>query len=205
MQVQREWTLIISHGIQTVMAQSEPEGECETRPQPVRMSVYLLIGSAVGLAAAMVGGLISWIGSAGSRQTVDVHWIWVGIVWAGFGLASGYAVATYVRRRRRRRWRERMLRGQCVSCGYDLQANTSGCCPECGTPVCARAQPHGERDDPPRRILLLALVLSCVTAADIVAAAASEMSWLSLATATAVLLGALIYGFVRSWTPRRRS
>jgi len=169
------------------------------------MWVYLVIGSAVGLAAAMAAGLISWIGAADSRQTVDEHLIWAGIAWALIGLAGGFAVATHVRRRRRQRWRERLIRGQCVSCGYDLHANTSGRCPECGTPVCARGEPQGGLDDPPRRILLLALVLVCITAADGLLARASEMSWLSLVTATAVLLGALIYGFVRSWTPRRRS
>lgn len=188
-----------------VMVQTEPQSECETQPKPVRMWLYLVIGSAAGLAAAMVGGLISWIGSAGSRQTVDVHWIWVAIVWAGFGLVGGYAVATYVRLRRRRRWRERMIRGQCVSCGYDLHANTSGRCPECGTPVCAPAQLHGERDDPPRRILLLALVLGCIPLVDGLVARAGEMSWLSIVTAAAVLLGALIYGFVRSWGSRGES
>lgn len=34
---------------------------------------------------------------------------------------------------RRRRRRER--NGQCIHCGYDLTGNTSGKCPECGTPV----------------------------------------------------------------------
>jgi len=29
----------------------------------------------------------------------------------------------------------RMRRGQCSKCGYDLTANTSGICPECGTPI----------------------------------------------------------------------
>ena len=30
---------------------------------------------------------------------------------------------------------------RCPSCGYDLTANTSGTCPECGTPVAKGAKP----------------------------------------------------------------
>jgi hypothetical protein len=30
---------------------------------------------------------------------------------------------------------KRIAKGQCTSCGYDLTGNTSGVCPECGTPV----------------------------------------------------------------------
>jgi rubrerythrin len=29
--------------------------------------------------------------------------------------------------------RERLARGQCGRCGYDLTGNVSGVCPECGT------------------------------------------------------------------------
>jgi hypothetical protein len=31
--------------------------------------------------------------------------------------------------------RRRAANGQCTSCGYSLTGNTSGTCPECGTPV----------------------------------------------------------------------
>ena len=34
-----------------------------------------------------------------------------------------------------RRWRRRR-KDSCVRCGYDLQGNESGVCPECGTEVC---------------------------------------------------------------------
>lgn len=33
--------------------------------------------------------------------------------------------------------------GQCLSCGYDLRGNTSGRCPECGTPI-----PVSKKSDP---------------------------------------------------------
>jgi hypothetical protein len=38
-------------------------------------------------------------------------------------------VATLSRRRRR------ILPGNCAHCGYNLTGNTSGVCPECGTPI----------------------------------------------------------------------
>lgn len=34
-----------------------------------------------------------------------------------------------------RRWRHRPEQGHCESCGYNLRGNTSGVCPECGTPI----------------------------------------------------------------------
>jgi uncharacterized paraquat-inducible protein A len=48
----------------------------------------------------------------------------------------------------RREWRaiavneqeDRRRRGLCVKCGYDLTGNTSGVCPECGTPLPAEAK-----------------------------------------------------------------
>ena len=36
---------------------------------------------------------------------------------------------------RRSRAEHRRIRGQCSACGYSLTGNTSGVCPECGTPV----------------------------------------------------------------------
>jgi hypothetical protein len=41
--------------------------------------------------------------------------------------------ATWLYRRRRRQRRRR--RGRCPNCGYDLRANVSGVCPECGRGV----------------------------------------------------------------------
>lgn len=51
------------------------------------------------------------------------------IPFAGFVGVLIYPSIPFVRRR----WRRR--RGQCVRCAYDLTGNTSGVCPECGTPI----------------------------------------------------------------------
>lgn len=36
---------------------------------------------------------------------------------------------------RGRIWEERVIRGHCPACGYDLAGNVSGVCPECGTTI----------------------------------------------------------------------
>ncbi len=41
---------------------------------------------------------------------------------------------------RKIRQRERLRKGHCPSCDYDLTANVSGRCPECGEAVHARAE-----------------------------------------------------------------
>jgi hypothetical protein len=43
----------------------------------------------------------------------------------------------------RGKWRReaRLRAGCCISCGYDLTANTSGICPECGTPIGSNSGP----------------------------------------------------------------
>ena len=50
----------------------------------------------------------------------------------------------------RRRWVElRFRRGHCPRCGYNLTANTTGVCPECGTAVPAAAPPAPAQSPPP--------------------------------------------------------
>jgi len=47
------------------------------------------------------------------------------------------------------RERGRSARGLCTKCGYDLTANVSGVCPECGTPVPPdRAAGNNPANDP---------------------------------------------------------
>jgi predicted amidophosphoribosyltransferase len=40
----------------------------------------------------------------------------------------------------RRLIRPRPVAGQCNTCGYNLTANTSGVCPECGTPAAQKPE-----------------------------------------------------------------
>ena len=49
--------------------------------------------------------------------------------WSLVIAAAALPAATLVRRVRRRR---RLGAGRCAACGYDLTANVSGVCPECG-------------------------------------------------------------------------
>ncbi len=66
------------------------------------------------------------------RKTVYTQWgtLISFPLWALFVLLAIYpAVVLYRGPLRRRRRRAKM---QCVACGYDLTANVSGICPECG-------------------------------------------------------------------------
>jgi len=47
---------------------------------------------------------------------------------ACFAFRSGRAARRYTRHRR-------LIQGLCLACGYDLTANASGTCPECGRPI----------------------------------------------------------------------
>jgi hypothetical protein len=54
-----------------------------------------------------------------------------------FGGAAAALLVWYVwERPAQRRW-DRRLEGYCGRCGYDLKANVSGVCPECGRSVMA--------------------------------------------------------------------
>ena len=52
-------------------------------------------------------------------------------------LLAVFLLSVLVLFRFRSQWdrEQRAKRNLCISCGYDLTANTSGVCPECGTPV----------------------------------------------------------------------
>lgn len=59
--------------------------------------------------------------------------VWLAVVYVAVMLSFSAAIKLREVQRRERytRWRA----GQCTSCGYDLHANTSGVCPECGSPI----------------------------------------------------------------------
>src|SRR5882724_3277195 len=50
-------------------------------------------------------------------------------------LLAGGAWLGWLHQRRQELIQIRSCRGLCVACGYDMTHNTSGVCPECGTPV----------------------------------------------------------------------
>jgi hypothetical protein len=52
-------------------------------------------------------------------------------------------VSLFIRWRRRVAAKSRSDRGLCPVCSYDLTGNTSGICPECGTPVPKAAAEKG--------------------------------------------------------------
>ena len=56
----------------------------------------------------------------------------VAVFYALSGYLIGMAVSTWATRRMRS---HRIAAGHCEQCGYDLQGNASGRCPECGVPV----------------------------------------------------------------------
>jgi len=53
----------------------------------------------------------------------------MGLLIAALTVAPAISLWLTIRKRRR------ILHNHCLACGYDLTANTSGVCPECGTPV----------------------------------------------------------------------
>ncbi len=86
---------------------------------PVRVARYLLMISFVWLAAGL---------SEFNRSQKHFGIGSVNGVWPGLAVLVSIAVA-------RSACRQVRDPRYCVSCGYDLTANISGVCPECGTPV----------------------------------------------------------------------
>jgi hypothetical protein len=129
---------------------------------------------AIGAAAAAAGaagdddenqrlwlspGLLQWQLFSGDNE-LDVE-----AYFAGFSLFAGREPAVngsvsipywffiaivplYAVWRRWKRWRAARMRERhlCAACGYDLQGNTSGVCPECGRAVPAPASPGAQPD-----------------------------------------------------------
>lgn len=54
-------------------------------------------------------------------------------IWVPVAVFAGYPLFTFIRGPFRRWRRER--KGWCLSCGYDLEGNVSGRCPECGKAI----------------------------------------------------------------------
>ena len=68
---------------------------------------------------------ISYAGQIHSKGVALPYWIIILLT----AIAPGFWLRAEISRRRR------MRTGLCQSCGYNLTGNTSGVCPECGTPL----------------------------------------------------------------------
>jgi hypothetical protein len=119
-----------------------------------------------------LGSVLS-IATGGGRD--GVHWDrqaqkWLPVpraqvmreAWQSAALAPFFAIApaAWLRRfLREQRVRNRLWRGQCGSCGYDLHG-TTGRCPECGEPAPSAAPPpHAGRVGPGTQAMLRLVVL----------------------------------------------
>jgi hypothetical protein len=70
--------------------------------------------------------------------SVNIHWSWwtyVGFLVPHWLVAALLTILPIVSFRRYRHGTAHGAGHPCAHCGYDLTANTSGICPECGTPV----------------------------------------------------------------------
>jgi hypothetical protein len=78
--------------------------------------------------------LLHVYGRRSPEQTVAFLFVpfWIPALLLAAWPLLGWARPAWIRHRRRRP-------GLCLYCGYDLTGNTSGRCPECGSPVAARA------------------------------------------------------------------
>ena len=101
-------------------------------PRPVRTWLYLVCGTAIGIVAGVLEALISAIGEPDYWSRVHLYYFQLGFGGWFFGLIGGLIAARRVRSLRHRRWHARLVRGQCVTCGYDLRGNVTERCPECG-------------------------------------------------------------------------
>jgi len=70
---------------------------------------------------------------SGSNWTLVYVPLW--LVFVALGLLPAYRAIVM------QRTRYRLARRRCSTCSYDLTGNTSGICPECGTPVITAAAP----------------------------------------------------------------
>ena len=102
-----------------------------TRWGPPRAEIWLTAPFQSPAAVAEVTTL--WLQGKGP-------WATAAAAVGGYALAFAAVIAwRFVERRQTRRVRRRR-QGLCTECGYDLTGNVSGKCPECGTPVSAKAR-----------------------------------------------------------------
>ena len=99
-----------------------PHAIADLRPRPLlRLRAHPLRIALVGMTAALgIAGIV-----------LDFNgWLLLASVLAVAGYVAAERHYTLRGPLRERRWQN----GQCVACGFSLHGNTSGVCPECGTP-----------------------------------------------------------------------
>jgi len=128
---------------------------------PSVMSLVVFLATAAALIASYAAPIRPWYPSGGNVVHLDQGSASVGSISEATTSAGPYAISiqiTYsprfslplwpvllvtavlpvlwmMREYRRRRGRRRTLNGLCAACGYSVTGNTSGTCPECGTPI----------------------------------------------------------------------
>jgi hypothetical protein len=104
-----------------------------------RLYLTIVVTRPGGFISGMAFGYLDW-------EKV----VWIPLWLVNILLAAALAGLVYAGRRSRRRRRLRHV--CCIECGYSLVGNTSGVCPECGSPVPDRAasiSPAGKTKDGP--------------------------------------------------------
>ncbi|MBN2562782.1 MAG: hypothetical protein JXQ75_17805 [Phycisphaerae bacterium] len=101
------------------------------------------VGTVIGLAFLVLCALVSWgVPILPVSGTVLLIFVFYGILLSlSFGIPASM-LWWY-------EWR-RIPAGHCRECGYDLTGNTSGICPECGTPIADDLNGKLTRNDPER-------------------------------------------------------
>lgn len=104
-----------------------------------RRLVITYLSVAIGLAASHAAGASDAVGDGIFQTTTGVFYITSDIVqplvmWDAISVLPPLLILAGLIFRGRPRRRP----GVCASCGYDLTGNTSGVCPECGTPTAER-------------------------------------------------------------------
>ncbi|HSZ54569.1 MAG TPA: hypothetical protein VK797_02835 [Tepidisphaeraceae bacterium] len=89
----------------------------------------------LGIALQRYGWREDWNNGISVPLPPSATYLGLPIVWPLVALALLPILSILRRAKRRQRLMERRRDIRCIACGYSLTGNTSGVCPECGTPV----------------------------------------------------------------------